>query len=451
MRKACKFLWSSLFLFIVSMSFVVPAHVFGQITTAAVTDCAAGITTDTNCYEKWVAEFTGTFSTIDTDFNQDGIVSLIDFEFWRRANPQTAQPTTTQPTGTQPTGMRPTTTQPTSAQPTSVQPTRPGPTTPAGGIVGASKGYLTNNSELKERKSLADSGQEPYKSAVADLLSFANSHMGSPSPQSSISIPGTDGPFVTDSGIVYAMGLAYGLTGDAKYAQKGREYIMAWVNTAKGSTNTCPDSGSCQTSLIIGRNAPAFVFGADLIKPSGVLSSADDTAFKNWLKIIVLPTASIRTNNWGDAGTFTRVALTDYIGDTAGWNSAIAKLKSQIDLTAADGSIPEETRRGSSGITYSEEALDYRLGAVKIAERRGLNLWDYGKLKLSTDYLAKYMANPGSWPWASGAGANIHGVWEIAYQHWKNPAYQKIITGKRPYGVFHNAIEWTTVTNGIPF
>lgn len=327
---------------------------------------------------------------------------------------------------------------------------------PVGNIVAvqpSSGGFVVSSVELQQRNQLATRGVDPYKSAVSDAVSFANGKLGSsPSPQQPLNISGTTGPFVDDTATAYGLALAYNATGDAKYAAKARDFIMAWVKTTTSTTNTCTDSGSCQTSLIIGRVAPGFVFAAEVIKPSGAFSSSDDQAFRNWLRTVILPTASERTNNWGDAGTFMRAAVTSYLGDSAGFNAAISKWKSLVDLIASDGHIPEEVRRGSSGLNYTQEALDYKIGVAIIAEHRGVNLWDYGRFKLAVDYAAKYVVNPGSWPWASGVSATIHPLWEIAYQHWRSPAYVPIIKMRRPYGADgHSALRWVTLTNGIPF
>ena len=186
--------------------------------------------------------------------------------------------------------------------------------------------------------------------------------------------------------------------------------------------------------------------------PSGAFSVADDQAFRTWLRNVILPTASVRTNNWGDAGTFLRATVTDYLGDSAGFNAAIAKWKSLVDLIASDGHIPEETRRSTSGINYTQEALDYKIAVAVLAQRRGIDLWSYGRFKQSVDYVAPYVLNPSAWPWAKGASASIHPLWELAYQHWQSAAYKPIITKRRPYGVDgHSAVRWTTLTNGIPF
>ena len=121
-------------------------------------------------------------------------------------------------------------------------------------------------------------------------------------------------------------------------------------------------------------------------------------------------------------------------------------------LIASDGHIPEETRRSTSGINYTQEALDYKIAVAVLAQRRGIDLWSYGRFKLAVDYVAPYVLNPSAWPWASGATATIHPLWEVAYQHWSSAAYKPIITKRRPYGVDgHSAVRWTTLTNGIPF
>lgn len=308
------------------------------------------------------------------------------------------------------------------------------------GPPGEQKGYIATNTELAQRRSQG-----------GPAISYADNALGrNPNPQNPLNIPGTTGPFVDDANAVNVLGIAYGLTGDIKYASKAREYIMAWVNTTKSLTNACPDSGGCQTALITSRMTPSFVFAADHIKPSGVFSSADDAAFKNWLKTVMLPSASTRTNNWGDAGLQMKIVVSDYIGDSSSLAAGIAKFKSQVDLVASDGHIPEETRRGTGGITYSSGAIGFRVVAAKVMERRGMDLWSYGRMKLSVDYLAKYVTNPTAWPWASGAGTAIHSWWELAYAKWRDPVYQPIVIKGRPIGVYeNNVLPFSTITNGI--
>ena len=107
------------------------------------------------------------------------------------------------------------------------------------------------------------------------------------------------------------------------------------------------------------------------------MSPTELETFRTWIRDVILPTASERDNNWGDAGTFARIALTSYLGDAAGFDAAVARWREMMDFVAADGHIPEEVRRESKGIMYTQEALQYKVGSAVIAARRGVDLWDY--------------------------------------------------------------------------
>jgi hypothetical protein len=322
----------------------------------------------------------------------------------------------------------------------------------------APHGYLVSIEELRERAAQASQGVAPYTEAVAELLHWADAAIDDPSsPVQPLVVEGTDNPFVDDARRAYGLGLAYGLTGDERYAAAARRTIRAWVDVSVATSDTCPDNGGCHTSLIIGRAAPGFVFGADLIDESTSWTPEDRDRLTAWLRDVIIPAASERVNNWGDAGTFLRVVGTDYIGDTKGFEAAIDKWRSLIDLIEADGRIPEEVRRGSAGISYTQEALQYKVAVARIAERRGIDLWNFegdagGSLRLAMDRLAHYWFRPEEWPDFPRADIPTAGpVWEIAYAHWQEPAWIPMVLERRPYGDRgHSAIRWTTVTNGIP-
>lgn len=319
-------------------------------------------------------------------------------------------------------------------------------------------GYLASADALRARSELAAAGTEPYAAAVADLLADADAALRrEPRPQEPLEIAGTDGPFVDDSATAYGLALAYAVTGDDAYATAAAHYIDAWVSITRTTVGTCPDDGRCQTSLIIGRTAPAFVFAADLIADHPAFDASARAAFAAWLRDVILPTASTLENNWGDTGSFLRITITDYLGDEVGLRAAIEQWYTQADRIASDGHLPEETRRGSSGISYTQEALQYRVGAALIAARRGVDLWSYrgaggATLRDAIDYLAGYWSRPADWPWDGGATTPSTGpFWEIAYQRFEDPRYVPIILERRPYGAQgHSALRWTTLTNGIP-
>lgn len=298
---------------------------------------------------------------------------------------------------------------------------------------------------------------EPWQSARQGLLSDVDAALnGSPHPKVSLDIPGTVGPFVDDSASAYGLALAYGATGDEQYAAQARTYIMAWASTNTKLLNSCPDTGACQTSLIVGRVVSGFVFAADLIRPSGVMSSDDDAAFRAWLHDLILPNLSRRINNWGDTGDFSRAVITDYLGDRAGFDAALADWKIKMDMVAPDGHIPEEVRRGTAGFSYTQEALQYKIGTARLAELRGVDLWSYvgaqgGTLQKAVGVLRTYWFAPASWPWNTDVKIPVpSAMWEIAYQHFRDPSWPAVFAGERPFGLLgHSAIRWTTLTNGI--
>lgn len=319
-------------------------------------------------------------------------------------------------------------------------------------------GYLVTLDELRRRGGLAADGVEPYATAVADLLEWAEGALDDVAkPTQPLVIVGTDNPFVDDASRAYGLGLAFALTGEERYAEAARRTIRAWVDVAKTTSDTCPDSGGCHTSLILGRAGPGFAFGADLIAGSAAWTPTDRAALATWLHDVLLPAASRRPNNWGDAGTFLRVVAADYSGDRAAFDSAIETWRAFIDLIEADGRIPEEVRRGSAGISYTQEALQYKVAVAAIAERRGVLLWDQvgakgGSLRAAIDRLADYWHRPEDWPDHPRARVPSTGpVWEIVYARWKDPRWVDILADRRPYGDRgHSAIRWTTLTNGIP-
>jgi hypothetical protein len=321
------------------------------------------------------------------------------------------------------------------------------------------RGYLVDLAELRSRVASADDGNEPEASALSDLRSWAESAVGRhPAPEEPLRIDGTTGSFVDDSATAYGLALAWGATGDVRYANAAGSFVMAWATTTRTLEGACPTGGDCQTSLIVSRTAPGFVFAMDLLDSSGVLSTADTATFRTWLREVILPAASQRTNNWGDAGIFLRVAATDYLGDRPLFDAAIADWRKQLDLVAADGHIPEEVRRGSAGLSYTQEALMYKLAVARIAERRGIDLWDAqghdgGTLRAALDYAASYWFRPKSWPYDGHVDVPTAGPgWELAYAHWHDPAYATIVGSARPYGWEggHSAVRWTTLTNGVP-
>jgi alginate lyase len=321
-----------------------------------------------------------------------------------------------------------------------------------------SVGYLVPPADLADRAAKATNGLEPWATAKADLLATAQEALkGAPQPSASLDIPGTEGPFVDDTATAYGLALSYALTGDPRYASGARTYIDAWVSTTTSLENACQTDGSCQTSLIVARVVPGFVFAADLIRGSGVWSAADESALRTWLHDLILPNLPVRAGNWGDAGDFSRAAITDFLGDSAGFAKALDEWRARMDAVPADGHLPDEVRRGSDGMSYTQEALQYKVAVARLAELRGVDLWSYvgaqgATLRDAIGVLERYWFDPRAWPYDPGVTVpSPSPMWEIAYQHWQDPGWPAIFAADRPFGAdAHSAIRWTTLTNGIP-
>lgn len=319
-------------------------------------------------------------------------------------------------------------------------------------------GYLIEAEELRRRAELAREGVEPNRSAVESLLREADQALDrEPKPENPL---GRKGQFLPDTHDAYTLALAWVVTDDSRYARHAAEFIRAWVEGVDETRDTCPDSGGsdCATSLLVSRNAPGFVFAADLLEGSGALSDDDEDRLRGWLATLILPAASQRTNNWGDAGIFMRLAVADYIGDATAFAAAVDGWRDMMDLVTSEGQIPEETRRGSLGLLYTQGAISFKVGAATIAERRGVDLWSYegelgGTLRSAIDNLARYWEDPQAWPWHDGRLdiPSVDPAWEVIYERWPDPAYARIFAEHRPFGTANPAaVVWTTLTHGEP-
>lgn len=347
---------------------------------------------------------------------------------------------------------------PTSASATPGRTVDPADTSPT--MTGtANSGSLITQAELRDRAQLARDGSEPYGTAVEQLIEEADLALDrEPEPRNPLTE--REGRFLEDTQDAYTLALAWTVSGDDRYARRSADFIMAWVDQVDRTTDTCIDDGGrdCATSLLVSRCAPAFVFAAEQLEGSGALSSEDVQRLKDWLKGVILPAASERTNNWGDAGAFMRLAVADYVGDNTTFMAATEQWRELMDLVTAEGQIPEETRRGSLGLLYTQGAISYKVAAAVIADRRGVDLWNYegtngGSLRAAVDTLAHYWENPRSWPWHHRKPdmPSVDPAWELIYQHWPDPAFARILGPKRPFGAANpSAIIWTTLTHGEP-
>lgn len=199
---------------------------------------------------------------------------------------------------------------------------------------GVSRGYQTTPDELRAIAVKANAGLEPYRSAVADVLNWADREWDYKLDANESCRSSTNPAWIhSERGIkrLYARALAYHLTGETHYAEEVKtilEQIMSQVLTISLSKQQC--------RLNFGWGTPELVATADLIEGywqgqlcSGPLSTRyDDTTigtgdckalFQNWLVknpyYVVSYTAEDSQSNWGAAATATLATIADYLWD----------------------------------------------------------------------------------------------------------------------------------------
>ncbi len=274
-------------------------------------------------------------------------------------------------------------------------------------------------------------------------------------PREPLDIESTEDPFVTDAQAAWTLALAHHVTGQLRYAAAAEGIIDAWVTTTRTTRNTCPDSG-CQTSLVISRSGPAFVFAVDLLVAGGRYDAGRVSRFHRWLRTVILPAASDRDGNWGDAGTYLRAVVALELGDQAGLVVAADLWRRRIDLIEPDGRIPEEMRRGHASLMYSQEALDYKVATADVLQRAGIDVWSIrgrkgGSLDQALTLVAAGLDDPSSWP-APEADVRVPspaGLWAIVARRRPSPQVLDLAAEAAPNdGQGHSAVIWTSITAG---
>lgn len=315
----------------------------------------------------------------------------------------------------------------------------------ADGLPGALRGLdgFERRATVEDRRRLSAAADEALERA--------------PDPADPLRVSKTDGPFVTDSRDAWTLALAGHLAGDDRYLDGASAIVVAWMSTATSTEDACPDDGGCSTSLMVSRAAPGLVFAVDLLVADGRMAESDVQRFHRWLREVILPTASDRKNNWGDAGTYLRVVVGAELGDVAILDDAAERWRDRIDLLEPDGRIPEEIRRGRASLMYSQEALDYKTATADVLLRHGIDVWSYrgvrgGTLRQALDLVARGVLRPTAWPVGAPDGPvripDPSGTWSIALQRWPDASFRELADEAAPTEpAGHSAVMWTHLTH----
>lgn len=269
----------------------------------------------------------------------------------------------------------------------------------------------------------------------------------------------TDGPFVVDAQAAWTLALAGRVSGDSRFSRRSASIVDDWASTAESATGTCADAGGCDTSLMVSRSAPAMAFAVDLLVGDGFYGPEARQGFHAWLREVILPAASNRENNWGDAGTFLIAVIGAELDDPALLERAAARWLERLDLMDADGAIPEEVRRGCASLLYSQDALDYKVATADVLARSGIDLWERrgargGTLREALSLVADGFEHPERWPCDDKDDElripDRSGAWAIAAHRWptENFVRQAELSASGD-GTGHSAVIWTLVTHPV--
>jgi hypothetical protein len=376
---------------------------------------------------------------------------------------------------------------------------------PADPVSGLARGYLTTPQELVEIAAKAGEGVEPYRSAVRQVVKFADTPEYWPYGTISGWQDATSAkePEFLGRGdtLVYAKALTYHLNNDPRYAAKVRELLLDLTDTYGWGGETYSGSNNCILNL--SRAIPAWIAAADLISEYPLWSAEDKLQFQQWLSTEVFKkvkwASDSRSTNWGTAGSAAAAYSADYVassglllpdhrgvqltsreayleakqrqidrmrGNTYMYNSVCS---TQTVGIRADGGIPTELGRGSAGCdgrwivdldsswTYQMSYLEGVIAQAELLLRRGDNtLYEYiaadghGSLKRAVDFIVN---NPNdsskSVDWASGRLPQL----ELVYRYYRDPvvAHQLGIGGSKRYvgGKSSITLYWTTLTHGF--
>jgi hypothetical protein len=228
-----------------------------------------------------------------------------------------------------------------------------------------------------------------------------------------------------------ALGVAYAMTGDAKYANKAIQLIRVWAldSATYMSPKVFVSQGIEQFAVF-----PAFFYGADLIWNYSGWNATDKQRFATWARTFASDATDLSySNNW-DAWRLLCIATAGSLADDSGllshaFNTFKSVLASHID---SDGKMEREIGRTLS-LDYSMFSLNPFTQIAEVARHHGVDLYNYSSsgrsLALAWDFHAPYLLNPSSWPYEQIKAYNQDGValYEIAYTRLRKTAYLNVI------------------------
>ena len=225
----------------------------------------------------------------------------------------------------------------------------------------------------------------------------------------------------TVTNAVRYLGIAYGFTGDERYAEHAAKHLRHFYLDPETGMNPNLQYGQFvpgvaengRKSGIIETIRMRFMVDAvNMLRPSEHWTDEDHKALQQWFKDYVhwLKTSKHGTeeaeaeNNHGTWYAQQVVLYSLFAGDKATAVQAIKTLPARIDAQIEpDGSQPEENSRTRS-LHYCDFNNRAMMDIARMAEPMGIDIWGYvpedgGGLYASVKHHAPYMVGDKEWPY----------------------------------------------------
>lgn len=307
--------------------------------------------------------------------------------------------------------------------------------------------------------------EQPYYGAYLQLLVYADSALArSPQALEDFDVPGfyidakmhrqNSRILQSDAFDAYATGLAFRLSGKQQYADKAKEFLLAWANTNTRYSNY-------DGSLVMAYSGTAMVNAASLVMEAAGWPEEEKEAVRGWVKNVYQKACHEirnRSNNWADWGRLGALLSASLLKDQADIQENIQLIKSDWSHKfAEDGHMPEEVRREANGIWYTYFSLAPITAACWVVlQEEGTDFFDIdtpeGKsLKAALDYLLYYSKNPKDWKWFENpnpprAGRWPYNLFEAMHGLLDEPEYGDYVEDGRPWIYPEHHFAWTFPT-----
>lgn len=300
----------------------------------------------------------------------------------------------------------------------------------------------------------------------------------------------TDGVFSEDAnredydaalamgGWIRHLGLAYGLTGEDRYARKAVELLHHWfvdpeTRMFPAAKNFGPhtEGYTSQNSIEHYITTPKMLYGASFVHTHDAWSAFPGSpveTFVQWVRDY--HSDLVRGGHRGGPegnGIYkwwlvNRTVAAAYLDDTSALSSCFEDWRTTAFSDFEERGTFKFARWRTRGLYYSFSALTSLVLTAEVARHHGVDLYGHtvdgvNRLRTALEFHAPLIRNPDRWRWKELGGLadferELGGVaYEVSYSHWQDEAYFRAVKAVgRP--VFDQRIlGWATLTHGNLF